>query len=269
MQIKSRVFYVTGGASGLGLGTVHELVKRGAYVSVLDLNEELGERIEMELKEVVIFNKCDVTKEEDIIKAIAETDKKWGDRLVGGVVHCGGVGMAGKTIGNDLEPFPLDVYRQVIEINLVGSFNVARLVAQRIIKSHPPPPSHKDKGQPEVTEDRGVIIFTSSVSYEEGQMGQTAYASSKAGVVGLTLPMARDLARFGIRVVSIAPSLFDTAMGANTSPKVKESLLSTTLFPRRFGQASEFAHLAASIIENGMLNGSVIRLDGGSRMSKM
>lgn len=210
----------------------------------------------------------------------------------------------------DGTPFSLDVFREVIDINLVGSFNVARLVAARIAKSFPPPPDHSHPDAPPVEHDRGVIIFTSSVSYEEGQMGQTAYASSKAGVVGLVLPMARDLARYGppmlfcspaetepqyadvllpfclisppgIRVVAIAPSLFATAMGANTSPRcasplpapcsmrlltgyvlrrVKEGLLKSTLFPARFGEASEFGHLAVSVIENSYLNGTGVFL---------
>ncbi|KAL8292815.1 hypothetical protein RQP46_000509 [Phenoliferia psychrophenolica] len=261
VQIEHNVFYVTGGASGLGLATVHELVKRGAYVAVLDMDEELGERIEMELKELVIFIRCDVRSEEDVIGAIATVDKKWGTRAVGGVVHCGGVGMAGKTVGNDGEPFSLDVFREVIDINLVGSFNIARLIAARIIKSTPAVPSYKNQGAPAVDADRGVIILVSS--------GQAAYASSKAGVVGLALPMARDLARYGIRVVAIAPSLFGTAMGASMSDKVREGLLKSTVFPTRMGLPEEFAHLSVAILENQMLNGSVIRLDGASRMAKM
>ncbi|KAI5479699.1 hypothetical protein MNV49_002958 [Pseudohyphozyma bogoriensis] len=272
MLVQHHVFYVTGGASGLGLATVRAIVKEGGYVAVLDMDVEGGEKIEMELKELVKFVRCDVRSEDDVAAAIKSIDKVWGDRKVGGVVHCGGVGMVGKTdqtLGANNEPFSLDTFRETIDINLVGSFNVARLVAQRIASSFPPPKSHRHPDSPDVTDDRGVIILTSSVSYEEGQMGQAAYASSKAGVAGLVLPMARDLARHGIRVVAIAPSIFETAMGAHTSPKVKASLLATSLFPARMGHADEFAHLAMAVIGNQMLNGSVLRLDGGSRMAKM
>lgn len=159
----------------------------------------------------------------------------------------------------------------VSDINLTGSFIMSARVAARIIKSTTAPARHDNNSPtpPPRELDRGVIILTSSVSYEEGQMGQVAYATSKAGVVGLALPMARDLARYGIRVMAVAPSLFSTAMGANTSTKVKAGLLNCTLFPARFGEADEFGHLAIAIIENQMLNGSVIRLDGGSRMTKM
>ncbi|ORY88170.1 hypothetical protein BCR35DRAFT_277220 [Leucosporidium creatinivorum] len=269
MKVKHNVFFVTGGGSGLGLATVHELVKLGAYVAVLDFDEEAGEKVAKLLQACVIFCKCDVRSEEDVKKAIKAVDTKWKGKKIGGVVHCGGVGMAGKTVGNDGKPFPLDVFTETLNINLVGSFNVARLVAAHIIATSPPLRSYKTPDSPEVTEDRGVIIFTSSVSASEGQMGQTAYASSKAGVEGLVLPMARDLARYGIRVVAIAPSIFSTAMGASTPPKVREGLLRTTLFPARFGDPHEFAQLAVAVVENSMLNGSTIRLDGGSRMSKM
>ncbi|KAL8286906.1 hypothetical protein RQP46_003912 [Phenoliferia psychrophenolica] len=267
VQIENNVFYVTGGCSGLGLATVHELVKKGAYVAVLDMNVEAGERLEKELNGLVKFVRCDVRSEDDVVGAIAKVDEKWGARAVGGVVHCGGIARVGKTVGNDGKPFSLDLFREVVDINLVGSFNIARLVAARIIKSTPAVPSYKNPGAPAVDADRGVIILVSSVSYEEGQMGQAAYASSKAGVVGLALPMARDLARYGIRVVAVAPSLFGTAMGASMTDKVREGLLKATVFPPRMGLPEEFAHLSIAILGNQMLN--VIRLDGASRMAKM
>lgn len=269
MHIAHNVFYVTGGASGLGLATVHEIVRLGGYVAVLDMNIEAGERIAMELPELVLFSQSDITSEEDVLKAIARTDHKWPTRTVGGLVHCGGIGMAGKTLSTEGEPFSLEAFRHTVEVNLVGSFNVARLVAARIARSHPPPRSHRHPDSPYIEDDRGVIILTSSVSYQEGQMGQAAYGSSKAGVAGLVLPMARDLARYGIRVLAIAPAIFETPMGASAPVQVLDSLRNTHLFPTRFGRPLEFAHLVVACLENQMLNGTVIRLDGGSRMSKM
>ncbi|SCZ93920.1 BZ3500_MvSof-1268-A1-R1_Chr6-3g08987 [Microbotryum saponariae] len=299
MQIKGNIFFVTGGGSGLGLATAKELASKGALVGIMDYNEDSGTALAKELgADRAFFALVDIREENQVSSAIEKTCEHWKGKKVGGVVHCGGVGMAGKTIQGDGSPFPLDIFQDVIAINLTGSFIVARLVAAKIASMHPPPPPAKSESP--LTEDRGVIIMTSSVSATEGQMGQVAYASSKAGVEGLVLPMARDLARYGtskrrnkflpfffvqsvtseisrsdkysalsgIRVVCIAPSLFATAMGAGTPEKVKKGLLSSTLFPPRFGESHEYAHLAVAIIGNQMLNGSTIRLDGGSRMSK-
>ncbi|SGZ28317.1 BQ5605_C027g10312 [Microbotryum silenes-dioicae] len=266
----ARRFHVrdqTGGGSGLGMATAKELASKGALVGIMDYNEDSGTALAKELgADRAFFALVDIREENQVSSAIEKTCEYWKGKKVGGVVHCGGVGMAGKTIQGDGSPFPLDIFQDVIAINLTGSFIVARLVAAKIASMHPPPPPAKSDSP--LTEDRGVIIMTSSVSATEGQMGQVAYASSKAGVEGLVLPMARDLARYGIRVVCIAPSLFATAMGAGTSEKVKKGLLSSTLFPPRFGESHEYAHLAVAIIGNQMLNGSTIRLDGGSRMSK-
>ncbi|GAA5898960.1 hypothetical protein JCM5296_004427 [Sporobolomyces johnsonii] len=269
MKVAHFLWIVTGAASGLGLATVHELVRLGGYVAVLDLDPDKGKQVEMLLSGCAAFFECDVGDEESVKRALQNVKTKWPERKWGGVVHCGGVGMAGKTVGNDGTPFSLDVFREVHRINLLGSFLVASHVAAELIKQSPPPHDYSHPDAKDVNEDRGVIILTSSVSATEGQMGQTAYASSKAGVEGLVLPMARDLARYGIRVVCIAPSLFSTNMGANTSDKVRASLLRTTLFPPRFGTPPEFAQLAVQVVENGYLNGTVIRLDGGSRMAKM
>ncbi|SCV67409.1 BQ2448_5020 [Microbotryum intermedium] len=267
MQIKGYIFFVTGGGSGLGLATSKEFASQGALVGIMDYNEDSGTALAKELgADRAFFAVVDVREEDQVSSAIEKTCEHWKGKKVGGVVHCGGVAMAGKTIQGDGSPFPLGIFQDVIAINLTGSFIVARLVAAKIASMHPPPPPAKSDSP--LTEDRGVIIMTSSVSATEGQMGQVAYASSKAGVEGLVLPMARDLARYGIRVVCIAPSLFSTAMGAGTSEKVKKGLLSSTLFPPRFGESHEYAHLAVAIIGNQMLNGSTIRLDGGSRMSK-
>ncbi|KAK4052652.1 hypothetical protein OIO90_004280 [Microbotryomycetes sp. JL221] len=262
MLIKGNVYFVTGGGSGLGRATAEELTKRGALVCLMDFDEEAGQQVANQIgQDRALFAHCDVRNEEHVENAVKAARAKWPNETIGGVVHCGGRGMVGKTVSNDGEPWSLDLYREIIDINLVGSFNVARLVAAEIVKLTP-------KSTKGATEDRGVIILTSSVSATEGQMGQAGYGSSKAGVEGLTLPMARDLSRHGIRVVTIAPSLFSTAMGAGTSDKVKQGLLKSTLFPPRFGEAPEFAHLACSVVENTYLNGCVIRLDGGSRMSK-
>ncbi|KAM0791130.1 hypothetical protein ACM66B_004416 [Microbotryomycetes sp. NB124-2] len=273
MLIEGNVFFVTGGGSGLGQATVDELIKRNAAgVCVMDFDDEAGERIKQKYdNERVLFHLCDVRSEQDVSNAIKQARDKWPTRTIGGVVHCGGRGMAGKTVGNDGQPWSLDLYRDIVDINLVGSFNVARLVAAQIVATSPKLPKSSKSANAaaaEVKDDRGVIILTSSVSATEGQMGQVGYASSKAGVEGLVLPMARDLARYGIRVVCVAPSLFSTAMGAGTSDKVKQGLLNSTLFPQRFGDPPEYAHLACAIIENTYINGTTIRLDGGSRMSK-
>ncbi|KAK4046119.1 hypothetical protein OIV83_006345 [Microbotryomycetes sp. JL201] len=273
MRIQDNVFFVTGGGSGLGQATVDELIKRGAAgVCVMDFDEDAQDRIIQKYDQKrVLFQLCDVRSENDVKSAIEHARSKWPSHAIGGVVHCGGRGMAGKTVGNDGEPWSLDLYRDIVDINLVGSFNVARLVAAQIVATSPKLPKSSTSANAaasQVKDDCGVIILTSSVSATEGQMGQVGYASSKAGVEGLVLPMARDLARYGIRVVCIAPSLFSTAMGAGTSDKVKQGLLNSTLFPQRFGEPPEFAHLACAIVENTYINGTTIRIDGGSRMSK-
>ncbi|BGP31547.1 hypothetical protein JCM10296v2_003317 [Rhodotorula toruloides] len=265
MDVAEKVWIVTGGASGLGAAVVAALVARGGFVAVLDLNEEAGSQAEKQYGQSVAFFRCDVGDEQNVKQALKGVKERFRGRKWGGVVHCGGVGMAGKTVGNDGTPFSFDVFSEVHRINLLGSFLIASNVASEIVSQHPSPSRTAER----LTADRGVIILTSSVSATEGQMGQVAYASSKAGVEGLVLPMARDLARHGIRVMAIAPSLFTTNMGKNTSPKVRESLLSTTLHPVRFGEPEEFAKLAVGIIENGYLNGGTIRIDGGSRMAKM
>jgi len=240
----------------------------------LDLNEEEGGKLEMQFKDVLLFRSCDVRDSEAIESAIQAAQTKWPRRKLAGLVHCAGVGMAFKTLqhgGEDgPQAGPQDAFEQTILINLAGTFNVARLVAAAIARQYPALPSgYAARDSEPVADDRGVLVFTSSSSYEDGQDGQAAYAASKGGVASLCLPMARDLARYGIRVMAIAPSLFDTAMGANMPSKVKDNLLRSTLFPQRFGTADEFAALAASIIENGYLNGGVVRLDGGTRMSRL
>ncbi|GAA6043406.1 hypothetical protein JCM8097_008576 [Rhodosporidiobolus ruineniae] len=303
MHVPDLVYLVTGGSSGLGLATARSLLEKGAFVAVLDLNEpeqgafngasastqpaknapsaftvgaplpSNGETTANSTSPEtrLFFTRCDVGDEESVKEAIEAVKKRWPGTKWGGVVHCGGVGMAGKTVGNDGEPFSFDTFQAVHRINLLGTFLISSLVASELVKQYTRSlsGSSTSRAPPQAEEDQGVIIVTSSVSATEGQMGQVAYASSKAAVEGLVLPMARDLARYGIRVVCLAPSLFSTSMGKNTSDKVRASLLSTTLFPPRFGLPEEYAKLALQVIENGYLNGGVIRIDGGSRMSKM
>lgn len=222
MLIPDSVFYITGGSSGLGLATVQHFHQLGAYIAILDVQEGPGQALASSLGARAVFARCDVRSEEDVSAAIEVVQSKWGGKRVGGLVHCGGVGMVGKTVGSDGSPFDLSTFKDVIDINLTGTFVIASHIAALIARTTTPPsnPATRPPGTlPAQEDDRGVLIFTSSVSYEEGQMGQVAYASSKAGVVGMVLPMARDLSRYGIRVAAIAPSLFSTAMGANSSAK--------------------------------------------------
>ncbi|GAA5991384.1 hypothetical protein JCM5350_007195 [Sporobolomyces pararoseus] len=286
MKISDTLYLVTGASSGLGHSTAVLLHSLGAHLALFDLNSKVGNQLVEQLSssskgqgqgQKVGFWECDVGDEESVDKAF-ESVREWvtknGDLKWGGVVHAGGVGMVGKTLDRDLQPFNLATFKEIHRINLDGSFLIGSRVASEIAKQNK---GIKDLSKPENAvqdesneerEDRGVIILTSSVSATEGQMGQLAYASSKAAVEGLVLPMSRDLARYGIRVVCLAPSLFSTNMGKNTSDKTRNSLLATTLFPPRFGFPSEFAHLAKTVIENGYLNGTVIRIDGGGRMAK-
>ncbi|GAA5905242.1 hypothetical protein JCM8208_000325 [Rhodotorula glutinis] len=256
------VWIVTGGLSGLGAAVAKALEARKAYVAVLDLNASSDHN---RPEATVASFQCDVGDEDSVKHALDGVKALWKGKKWGGVVHAAGVGMAGKTVGNDGQPFSFDIFQQVHRINLLGSFLVASNVAAILAAQGGTIPRDAD---PSTVTDRGVIILTSSVSATEGQMGQVAYGSSKAAVEGLVLPMARDLARYGIRVMNIAPSLFSTAMGKGTSDKVRASLLAGTLHPPRFGEAREFGQLALAIIENGYLNGGTIRIDGGGRMAK-
>ena len=248
MEIKDAVAVVTGGASGLGLATTKALLNEGAQVVVLDLR---GKDAVSELGDRATFAETDVTDEAAVTAAL-DTAESLGPLRI--VVNCAGTGNAIRVLGKD-GVCPLDAFRKVVEINLVGTFNVIRLGAERIAKTEP------------VGEERGVIINTASVAAFDGQIGQAAYSASKGGVVGMTLPIARDLASKAIRVVTIAPGLFDTPLLAGLPELAKESLGKQVPHPSRLGKPEEYGALAAHIVENPMLNGEVIRLDGAIRMA--
>ncbi len=249
MQIQDNVFIITGGASGLGAATARMIVDAGGKVVLADVQVEAGTALAAELQGR--FVKCDVTSELDGLAVVAAAQALGTLR---GLVNCAGVAPAVKTVGKD-GPHPLDVFQRTVNVNLVGTFNMARLAADAMGKL-----DALDSGE------RGVIINTASVAAYDGQIGQAAYSASKAAVVGLTLPMARDLARSGIRVMTIAPGIFETPMLMGMPEEVRDALGKMVPFPSRLGRPNEYAHLARTIIENTMLNGETIRLDGAIRM---
>ncbi|WP_099037992.1 3-hydroxyacyl-CoA dehydrogenase [Mycobacterium neglectum] len=248
MEIKDAVAVVTGGASGLGLATTKRLLDRGASVVVIDLR---GEEAVAALGDRAKFVETNVTDEVAVGKALDVAESMGPLRIN---VNCAGIGNAAKTLSKD-GPFPLDAFKKVVEVNLVGTFNVLRLSAERIARNEP------------LGEERGVIINTASVAAFEGQVGQAAYSASKGGVVGMTLPIARDLSREFIRVVTIAPGLFKTPLLGSLPEEAQKSLGKQVPHPARLGDPDEYGALAVHIIENPMLNGEVIRLDGAIRMA--
>jgi NAD(P)-dependent dehydrogenase (short-subunit alcohol dehydrogenase family) len=248
VEIKDAVAVVTGGASGLGLATTKRLLDAGAQVVVLDIR---GKEAVDELGDRATFAQTDVTDEAAVTAALDIAESLGPVRIV---INCAGTGNAIKTLSKD-GPFPLDLFRKVVEINLIGTFNVIRLGAERIAKTEP------------IGEERGVIVNTASVAAFDGQIGQAAYSASKGGVVGMTLPIARDLSRDLIRVVTIAPGLFDTPLLAGLPEPARESLGKQVPHPSRLGNPDEYGALAVHIVENPMLNGEVIRLDGAIRMA--
>ncbi|MBC7513843.1 MAG: 3-hydroxyacyl-CoA dehydrogenase [Herminiimonas sp.] len=249
MQIKDGVFIITGGASGLGAATARMICENGGTVVLADVQVEAGQALATELKGA--FIRCDVTSEADGMAVVAAAVAMGSLR---GLVNCAGVAPAIKTVGKD-GAHPLDAFQRAININLVGTFNMARLAAEAMGRT-----------APTADGERGVIINTASVAAYDGQIGQAAYASTKAAVVGLTLPMARDLSRSGIRVMTIAPGIFETPMLLGMPTEVQDALGRMVPFPSRLGRPHEYAHLARTIIENVMLNGETIRLDGAIRM---
>ncbi|AZU62238.1 3-hydroxyacyl-CoA dehydrogenase [Neobacillus mesonae] len=254
MDLKDKVAIVTGGASGLGLATVTRLVDKGAKVVIFDLNETKAKEAVEQLGENVHYAIVNVADDESVQKGISQAIEAFGAIHI--CVNCAGVGTPGKTIGKK-GVLPLEDFNRVIGINLIGTFNVLRLAANEMKNNEP----LTDSGE------RGVIINTASVAAFDGQMGQAAYGASKAGVAGMTLPVARDLSEFGIRVNTIAPGLFKTPMADSLSEKVIKKLSESVEFPKRLGRPSEYAELATFIMEHEYLNGEVIRLDGGIRMS--
>ena len=249
MQIKDNVFLITGGASGLGAATARMIAANGGKVLLADVQVEAGCALAAELGGQ--FVKCDVTSEVD---GQAAVDAAVGLGTLRGLINCAGVAPAVKIVGKN-GPHPLDVFQRAVNINLVGTFNMARLAAAAMEKT-----DGVEHGE------RGIIINTASVAAYDGQIGQAAYASSKAAVVGLTLPMARDLSRSGIRVMTIAPGIFETPMLLGMPQEVQDALGKMVPFPPRLGRPAEYAHLVKAIIENVMLNGETIRLDGAIRM---
>lgn len=252
MQVAGKTFVITGGASGLGAGCARRLAGLGAAVVVADLNDAAGESLAKELGPQARFVRTDVTSAESGQAAVDAAVRELGG--LHGLVNCAGILGASRIVGRD-GPHDLALFQKVIAVNLVGTFNMLRLAAAAMAKNEP------DSGG-----ERGVIVNTSSVAAFEGQLGQAAYAASKGGVASLTLPAARELAKFGIRVVAIAPGVFDTAMMQAAPNPVQQSLTEQCVFPPRFGQPGEFAQLVQQIVENPMLNGSVLRLDGAMRM---
>ncbi|MFM8930217.1 MAG: 3-hydroxyacyl-CoA dehydrogenase [Betaproteobacteria bacterium] len=249
MDIKGKVFIVTGAASGLGEGTARMLAGQGGTVVIADLQEDKGRALATELGGA--FVKCDVSNEEDG-KAVVAKATSLGKLM--GLVNCAGIATAAKTVGKD-GAHPLSLYTKTIMVNLVGSFNMIRLAAEAM-----------SRNEPEATGERGVLISTASVAAYDGQIGQAAYSASKGGIVGMTLPIARDLARNGIRNMTIAPGIFGTPMLFGMPQEVQDALAAGVPFPSRLGTPQDYARLAQHIIENDMLNGEVIRLDGAIRL---
>lgn len=252
MQFKDTVVIVTGGASGLGGATADAIVAGGGKVVIADVNAALGDEKVKALGAAARFVKCDVTSEADG-QAVVDAAVAFGD--LRGLVNCAGIGTPGKTVGKD-GPMKLADFTRVINVNLIGTFNMIRLAAAAMVKNAP-------TGDGE----RGVIVNTASVAAFDGQIGQAAYSASKGGIVGMTLPIARDLSRDGVRCMTILPGLFNTPLLAGAPEEVKKSLGAQVPFPSRLGHPYEYAKLARQICENSMLNGEVIRLDGAIRMA--
>lgn len=252
MKLKGTVALITGGASGLGEAVVERLSKQGAHVVIVDLNEKLGEQLAN--KTSGLFIKSDVSNEEQISEVFEKAEEFY-QKKVRIVVNCAGIGPPGKVIDRDGNPLALSAFNKIININLNGTFNVLSKFAARL---------HKEEID---EEERGVIINTASIAAFDGQIGQPAYAASKAAIVGMTLPLAREFARYRIRVMTIAPGIFLTPLLASLPQDVQDSLGTQVPFPSRLGQPDEFAQLVESIVTNPMLNGEVIRLDGAIRMA--
>ena len=252
MDIEAAGAVITGGASGLGLATAKEILASGGRVALLDLLTSPGEKVAAELGERAIFCPCDVTEEDQVEAAVDRAVSEFGGISID--VNCAGIGWAQRTVTRD-GPHPLAAFQRVVQVNLIGTFNAIRFAADRMTKNEP-----NESGE------RGVVINTASVAAFDGQIGQVSYSASKGGIVGMTLPIARDLASMGIRVLTIAPGLFDTPLLGSLPEEARQQLAANVPFPKRLGQPTEYAALVRAIIENPMLNGETIRLDGAIRM---
>ncbi|MCS6766127.1 MAG: 3-hydroxyacyl-CoA dehydrogenase [Candidatus Protistobacter heckmanni] len=253
MRLEGSVFLVTGGASGLGEAVARHFHGAGARVGIADLNEAAGKALAAELGARAAFFRCDVSSEADAAQAVDGAVSTFG--ALHGLVNCAGIAPGEKVLGKQ-GPHRLDSFSLAIRVNLIGSFNMLRLSAQAMARN-----------EPNAAGERGVVINTASIAAFDGQIGQAAYAASKGGVVGMTLPIARELASSGIRVATIAPGLFLTPMMKGLPQQVQDSLAENTPFPKRLGRPEEYAQLARHIVENEMLNGEVIRLDGAVRLA--
>ena len=253
MDIQNKTFIVTGGASGLGRAAAEAIVEAGGRAVLLDVNADAGKAAETAIGQNARFVPADVTSEEQVKAAVDVAIGSFGG--LHGVVNAAGIGQPAKVLGKN-GPHPLDLFEKIIRVNLVGTFNVIRLAAAAI-----------SQNAPDANGERGVIINTASIAAFDGQIGQPAYAASKGGIVGLTLPVAREFASLGIRVVTIAPGIFDTPLLSALPEAARVSLGQQVPFPSRLGRPAEYAALARHVIENGMLNGEVIRLDGALRMA--
>lgn len=254
MQIQDKVALITGGASGLGRATAEALIREGGKVALLDLNGDLAQATAKELGDAAIAFAADVREEASVQAAVEGTLEAFGGIHIN--VNCAGLGAASRTVGRD-GPMPLAHFSFIVNVNLIGTFNSLRICAAAMAKNDP------------IGEDaeRGVVVNTASVAAFDGQIGQAAYSASKGGVVGMTLPIARDLARIGVRVCTIAPGIFETPLMMGAPDRVKQPLIEAVQFPHRLGNSPEFALLCKQIIENPYLNGETIRLDGGIRMA--
>ncbi len=253
MKLEQISAVVSGGASGLGEAVVRAVVEAGGTATILDLNRERGELLSGELGDSTLFVKTDVTSAEEVQGAIDRHLEKFGK--LNFAVNCAGIAPPFRTVKKDGTPAPLEKFEKVISVNLVGTYNVLRLSAAAMFKNEP-----NSEGE------RGVIVNTASIAAFDGQVGQAAYAASKGGIASMTLPLAREFARFGIRVVTVAPGIFDTPLMAGLPEKARETLAQQVPFPKRLGKPAEFASLVLQIAKNMMLNGEIIRLDGALRM---
>jgi len=253
MQIKGSVALVTGGASGLGEACVRNFIARGGKVAILDFAEDRGRKIASELGERTLFCLTDITEDADVKAAVDQTMDTFGAIHI--AVNCAGVGTPAKVLGKE-GPMDMEHFNKVVQINLIGTMNVIRLAAEKMLKN-----------QGNTDGEKGVMINTGSVAAFDGQIGQAAYSASKAAVAGMTLPIAREFAEYGIRIMTVAPGIFGTPMLRGLPESVQEALAGMVPFPRRLGEPPEFAALVQHIVENPMLNGEVIRLDGALRMA--